>query len=325
MSKIRTQGWKALVVIAALTTMVGCQGFSAAKAASQSAPQNPIAGSLAATPAGFTFGNVLIGTTQAQSGTLSNTGGSNVTVSAATSSDAGFSVSGLTLPLTLGPGQSVPFTMNFTPQSTGSFSGSFVITSDASNPTLNIPLSGSGTQTAAAGQLSVTPATINAGNVIVGFSGSQTGTLSASGANVTVYAVDISSSEFAVGGVSFPLTIQAGQSVNFTVSFTPQSSGVASVSASFSSSASNSPASATLTGTGVAAPSHSVSLSWNASTSPDISGYNIYRRAGTSGSFIKINSGLDPVTIYLDTAVTDGLTYYYETTAVNSSNEESAR
>jgi len=33
----------------------------------------------------------------------------------------------------------------------------------------------------------------------------------------------------------------------------------------------------TLTGTGTAAPTYTVNLSWNASTSPDISGYNIDR------------------------------------------------
>jgi fibronectin type 3 domain-containing protein len=53
-------------------------------------------------------------------------------------------------------------------------------------------------------------------------------------------------------------------------------------------------------------------------------GYNIYRRTGTSGSYTKINTALSATTAYIDTTVTDGLTYYYETTAVNSSEEESA-
>jgi fibronectin type 3 domain-containing protein len=78
-----------------------------------------------------------------------------------------------------------------------------------------------------------------------------------------------------------------------------------------------------VTGTGVAAPVHMVSLSWAASTSPNIVGYNVYRRTGTSGSFTQINSGLNATTTYVDASVADGQTYYYETTAVNSSNEES--
>jgi fibronectin type 3 domain-containing protein len=53
-------------------------------------------------------------------------------------------------------------------------------------------------------------------------------------------------------------------------------------------------------------------------------GYNVYRRTGTTGSFTQINTVRDGTTGYTDSSVTDGQTYYYETTAVNSSNEESA-
>jgi fibronectin type 3 domain-containing protein len=53
-------------------------------------------------------------------------------------------------------------------------------------------------------------------------------------------------------------------------------------------------------------------------------GYNVYRRTGTTGNFAQINSALDGSTAYTDTSVADGVTYYYQTTAVNSSNEESA-
>jgi fibronectin type 3 domain-containing protein len=135
----------------------------------------------------------------------------------------------------------------------------------------------------------------------------------------------VGSSEFVVSGLAFPVTIAAGQSANFTVTFTPQSSGLASVSASFTSNASNSSASATFTGTGVAAPVHSVNLSWNASSSPNIAGYNIYRSSGSGGNYVQINSVLNATTTYMDSSVVDGQTYFYETTAVNSSNEESAK
>jgi fibronectin type 3 domain-containing protein len=96
------------------------------------------------------------------------------------------------------------------------------------------------------------------------------------------------------------------------------------VPVTFISDASNTPSAATLSGTGVAAPAYSVDLSWTASTSPDIAGYNVYRRTGTTGSFAKINNSLDAITSYDDSSVADGKTYYYETTAVNTSGEESA-
>lgn len=279
---------------------------------------------LTATPPSVTFTGGQVGSTQTQTVTLQNTGGESATISQDSVAGTGFSISGLSTPLTLVPGGTASVTVTFAPQASGTVTGSVAISSNASNANLTISLNGSATGVPQ-GQLSVSPGTINFGSVTVGTSGTASGTLSATGASVVVSSVDVGGSEFVVSGISFPATIAAGQSLGFTVTFTPQSSGVASVSASFYSTASNSPASATLTGTGVAAPVHTVVLNWNASGSPDVIGYNVYRRTGTTGSYSQINSVLDAATTYTDTSVADGQTYYYETTAVNSSNEESAR
>jgi hypothetical protein len=280
-------------------------------------------GNLTATPATISFTGVQVGKSQTQTEVVQNTGGSNATISQATVSGTGFSISGLSTPFTLTPGQSTSFSVSFAPGSSGSFTGSVALASNAADSNLVITLSGSATGSAQ-GQLSVSPTTINVGNVTVGTSGTQTGSLSAAGASVTVSGVTVGSSEFAISGITFPVTIPSGQSANFTVTFTPGASGLASTTASFASSATNSPTSATLTGTGVAAPVYSVSLTWVASTSPNVVGYNVYRRTGTTGNFAQINSALDGSTAYTDTSVADGVTYYYQTTAVNSSNEESA-
>ena len=66
-----------------------------------------------------------------------------------------------------------------------------------------------------------------------------------------------------------------------------------------------------------------VILSWDPSQSPGIAGYNIYRSLTSGGPYGKINSSLDPNTAYDDTAVQDGTTYYYVTTAVNNQGQES--
>jgi hypothetical protein len=68
---------------------------------------------------------------------------------------------------------------------------------------------------------------------------------------------------------------------------------------------------------------HTVSLSWSASVSPNISGYNVYRSTLSGGPYTKVNSGLLGATAYVDKTVSSGQTYYYVTTAVNSSNAES--
>ena len=67
----------------------------------------------------------------------------------------------------------------------------------------------------------------------------------------------------------------------------------------------------------------SVSLSWNPSTSPNLTGYNIYRGTTSGGPYSKLNSSVDPSTVYNDTTVQAGLTYYYVSTAVNYTGEES--
>lgn len=71
---------------------------------------------------------------------------------------------------------------------------------------------------------------------------------------------------------------------------------------------------------------HSVELSWNASASANIVGYNVYRGQVVSGPYSRINtSGLLASTLYSDTNVTSGMTYYYVATVVDNSGRESAR
>ena len=279
---------------------------------------------LGSSPTSLAFGSVQVGNSQALAETVSNTGGSSLTLSQVGISGTGFTLSGITTPVTLTPGQSASFSVSFTPQSASSASGSLTITSNASNPTLTIPVSGTGT--AAAGQLTANPSTLALGSVVVGTSGTASGSLNAIAANVTVTAASTNNSQFTVGGLALPITIPAGQSAPFTVTFSPPVAGAASATLTFTSNAQPATATETLTGTGTPAPAHTVSLSWSASSSSDISGYNIYRAVYTSscGSYSKINgSTLDTVTTYSDSSVTDGANYCYATTAVNSSNEES--
>jgi hypothetical protein len=66
-----------------------------------------------------------------------------------------------------------------------------------------------------------------------------------------------------------------------------------------------------------------VALSWTASSSPGIAGYNAYRSTSSNGPYTKLNASLIPTTGYND-QVQSGNTYYYVTTAVDSQGEESA-
>ncbi len=281
-------------------------------------------GAVGSNPTSLDFGTVTVGSKQVLSETVTNTGGSTLTISQVGVSGTGFSVSGISTPATLIAGQSATFSVTFTPLSAANASGSVTVTSTGANPTLTIPLTGTGTATT--GSLTASPSPIAIGSVVAGTSGSSTGSLTASGANVTVTAANSSNSRFVISGLSLPVTIVAGKSASFTVTYSPIVAGADSATLTFTSNAQPSTTTDTATGTGTAAPSHSVNLSWSASTSTGVSGYNIYRAIYTTscGAYSKINGSTpDTLTTYTDASVTDGTNYCYATTAVNSSNEES--
>ncbi len=278
------------------------------------------AGVLSASDSSLDFSSVQMGSTNTLSETLTNSGGTSVTVTQANVTGTGFKVTGLTLPLTLSPGQSFTFGAVFAPTSGGSAAGSISVLSDASNPTLTISMVGTAI---VSGQLAVSPAALNFGSVIVGQSKTLPASLAASGSSVTVTNASLSTSEFTVSGLSLPVTVAAGKSVSFNISFTPQTSGAASASASFTSNASNPSAQQSLTGTGTPAPQHSVALSWSSSSSPSVVGYNVYRGVKTGGPYSQINA-LNADTTYTDNAVQAGQTYFYVTTAVDGTGKESA-
>lgn len=69
---------------------------------------------------------------------------------------------------------------------------------------------------------------------------------------------------------------------------------------------------------------HVVDLSWKASTSADVTGYNVYRSPDDS-TWKKINASLVASTLYDDSTVSNGNTYYYSVTAVDLKGQESGR
>ncbi len=69
---------------------------------------------------------------------------------------------------------------------------------------------------------------------------------------------------------------------------------------------------------------HVVDLTWKASTSSDVTGYNIYRSPdGTAWK--KINASLIASTLYADSTVSNSSTYYYAATAVDIYGHESSK
>jgi len=99
---------------------------------------------LTPSPSSLNFGNVQIGNGQQLAETATNAGEVNISISQATVAGTGFSITPWA-PVVLTPGQHYTFTVTFAPPSTGNDSGNVAIVSNASNPNLSIPLSGTGT------------------------------------------------------------------------------------------------------------------------------------------------------------------------------------
>jgi hypothetical protein len=69
---------------------------------------------------------------------------------------------------------------------------------------------------------------------------------------------------------------------------------------------------------------HVVGLDWNASTSTDVVGYNVYR-SPDAATWKKINVSLIGPTLYSDSTVANSSTYYYAATAVDIEGHESRK
>jgi hypothetical protein len=96
----------------------------------------------------LSFGNVNVGSNSSLPATLTNTGNSNVTISSANTTGAGFTVSGVSSGESLSPNQSIPVSVQFAPSAAGTVNGNLTIVSNATDSPTSIGLTGTGTQQA---------------------------------------------------------------------------------------------------------------------------------------------------------------------------------
>jgi hypothetical protein len=98
--------------------------------------------------ASLAFGTVALNTPTTLPVTLTSSGTAPLTISSATLTGTGFSMSGATFPVTLNPSVAITLEVQFNPTATGAASGQLVIQSNSStNGTLTIGLSGTGEST----------------------------------------------------------------------------------------------------------------------------------------------------------------------------------
>jgi hypothetical protein len=103
----------------------------------------PTAGTLTISPTSLGYGNVTVGSTSSKSVTLT-AGTAAVQISAATTTNQEFTLSGITLPATIAAGKSITITANFKPTASGSTSTKFSLTDNAATSPGTIAATGAG-------------------------------------------------------------------------------------------------------------------------------------------------------------------------------------
>jgi hypothetical protein len=119
----------------------GC-GYTRA-GTSASSPGTTATSQISPSSSGLSFGNVTVGSSSSELVTLTVTGSENVTISKVTTAGSGFTASGGSNAV-VAPNESVTISVGFEPTVAGSASGTLLISSNASNASLQIPLSGDG-------------------------------------------------------------------------------------------------------------------------------------------------------------------------------------
>src|SRR5215467_5367 len=280
--------------------------------------------SLTSTPSSVSFGTVAVGNKNTQTLAIKNAGTSTAVVSSYSISGSAFSISSLTTPFSVSAGATTYFAVGFKPTASGSFTGSLALKNSSGTVLLTVALSGSGSGSTRT--LVSSTSKLNFGNETVGDSETLPVSLTNTGnSSLTISGVSISgSTAYSVTSGLSGATLAAGQSATMHIVFAPKGTGTFSGTVTVVSNATNTAPAVGVSGSGISNTSHSVALSWSASSSSGVTGYYIYRSTVSGTSYTRINSTPTASLKFTDGTVASGKTYYYVVTALNSSGAESS-
>lgn len=120
-----------------MSVLAGCGG-------SGIFPQPPSSGAqLTVSPPALSFGSIGVGNSKTLTGTLKASRGT-VNISTAEWSGPGYALSGISFPLSIAEGHSIPFKVTFTPSASGAANGKLTFITDATVSPSSQTLSGTG-------------------------------------------------------------------------------------------------------------------------------------------------------------------------------------
>ena len=268
----------------------------------------------------LTFATQALGASSAaQAVTLNDTGTSALTLTSLALSGAnpGDFIQTNNCGSSVAAGANCTISVTFKPTAIGTRTATLSMADSAVGSPQTVSLSGTGATTAPAASLS--PTSLAFGNQSIGTtSAPHTVTLSNSGnAAMTLTSLALTganASDF-VQNNNCGASLAVGANCSVAVLFKPSAAGSRGATLSIADNANGSPQAVSLSGTGT----HDVILSWTASPTSGVIGYNVYRGTTSRGeSSTPLNSSLVYGTTYTDANVTAGVTYYYLVTAVMS-------
>ncbi len=201
-------------------------------------------------PTNLSFGTVNLGTTSSpQTVTLTNNGGSAVTITSIATSPANgpFSQTN-TCGNSLAAGANCTVSVTFTPTTSGNVSGTLTITDSAQGSPQSVALSGSGN----GATVSFSPSSVNFGNQVVNAtSAGQVVTMTNNGnATLNITSITATPSQYTIASTTCGSTLTAGANCTFTVTFDPTQTGTLNGSIAVVDSGYGSPQTISLSGTG---------------------------------------------------------------------------
>jgi hypothetical protein len=258
----------------------------------------------------------------------------SITALAITGADAGDFALTDNCRSSIAPQKGCTLNVAFTPRASGARTASVSIADNAGGNPQTVGLLGtglaspsgtSGTGSSPTG-ISLAPRSVSFGSQPVGItSAAQTITLSNNGSRaLSISGLSVggaNSGDFAEIADACGSSLEASSTCTIGVTFTPSSAGQRTAALSVTDNASGSPQTTSFTGTGTP----DVILSWGASPTAGVVGYNVYRGTSPGG---ESSTPLNPTPIggtsYVDENVTAGTTYYYVLTSVGTNGVQSA-
>ena len=273
---------------------------------------------VAASHSGYTFSPT------SQNATVSGTNITGMNFTATAQGSQTFSISGTISPAAGGNGAKVTLSGTVSATTTANSSGAYIFAGLANGTYAVTPSRTGYTFSPTSQSATVAGANVSGVNFSANAQGSQTynisGTISPTtgGAGATV-TLSGTASNTTIANSSGAYTFTGFGNGAYTV--TPSHAGYTFSPTSRSATVNG----ASVTGlnfTATATTTHTVRASWAASTSV-VSGYNVYRGTVSGGPYTKLNGSLVALLAYTDATVLSGQTYFFVTSAVDGSGNES--